>query len=860
MPTRSDLERTASCWALALKEDRPSASVLRSFQQASTRIRRHCVAGASHYVFEKGSDKEVQVRNCHRPVGWCAARKFFKQAVADEDLWCSVKVAEVPTDAVGAGAAASGAIAASERSSRGADASIEPEPEECPASSSTAWNPAPPLKQRRLSDPPALQLEDFMPCCQPQELIPKTLRLLQSDRPTAGAYNFEGSEVLGSGQYGRVESATLTQTNTPVAIKMIRLDEDGVNSRTAIVREVSILREVHGHPNVVELLDFVTIEPRFEYGLVLKRAVCLDTLRTFINPKCFRALPLWDDECVHIASGCAGGLAYVHSLRIFHSDLKPSNVVIAAAWVDFTLASQRTGPASTDAVDVGNRSGSDTPALAQYLAEMAFDTQAQLADFGNACWMAPADQPPTREDSEEFTTLWYRAPEIAFGTKAPEPAADVWSLGATVWELALGEPPFLIAQQSIYALLHKILSRKGPAPIELKSQWPHAINTEEAAKPLPATWSPSLKHFLNTATDLRVIQRSSADAAERALQRTYYLTPTIGPHGAVDLQGERGKSFFQAARMQRSILQYLREDPGLKQVEADMLAQRLEPKTCMSESERAFKDEVVYSMCDDGQEATFCGQKVLGRCPCRRMRAFNNILLDHMRSHFDQLWAKLGRAYQPMGDDELGVGGKHLFSTPPRRWAGRMATYQAMEWADIATKIEKDHFDGGGSSIHFGSGLYGPRELRLGWHHPSGDIPNKHSPLEERLTEAIMQEPGDIYCSNMAAVYHQVVHRQEADKDHKDRESWYLDGQPRKLAVMLRSNTFPGIARTTKNPPAPAAVWNLLCDELASIFTAQEIKLPMLHEILQEHDRLERWESAEAAGSDKKARRKQRGQ
>ena len=86
----------------------------------------------------------------------------------------------------------------------------------------------------------------------------------------------------------------------------------------------------------------------------------------------------------------------MHSLRIFHSDLKPSNVVIQAAKEGFTLASQRPGQASTDAVDVGNRNGFDTPALARYLAEMAFDTKAQLADFGNACWMETAEQPPTR--------------------------------------------------------------------------------------------------------------------------------------------------------------------------------------------------------------------------------------------------------------------------------------------------------------------------------------------------------------------------------------------------------------------------------------------------------------------------------
>ena len=217
MPTRSDLERTASCYALSLRESRPSPALLRSFQQACSRVRRLCETGAGHYAFEQGSDTQVLVRNRNRPVGWCAARKFLKQAVASDDLWSSVKVTEVSTDAVEARSVASEVLSGSDSSSRGADVAIAVAVG--PASSSTAWDQAPPLKQRRLFKRGSLHLAGSAPCCPPQELVPKTLRLLQSDRSTAGAYDFEGSKFSGSGQYGRVESATLTQTNTPVAIK-----------------------------------------------------------------------------------------------------------------------------------------------------------------------------------------------------------------------------------------------------------------------------------------------------------------------------------------------------------------------------------------------------------------------------------------------------------------------------------------------------------------------------------------------------------------------------------------------------------------------------------------------------------------
>ena len=76
------------------------------------------------------------------------------KAVADAELWSSVTVSQVPTAAVGARAAAIDGSSASGRSSRGADASIAAVVG--PASSSTAWNQAPPLKQRRLSHSPPL--------------------------------------------------------------------------------------------------------------------------------------------------------------------------------------------------------------------------------------------------------------------------------------------------------------------------------------------------------------------------------------------------------------------------------------------------------------------------------------------------------------------------------------------------------------------------------------------------------------------------------------------------------------------------------------------------------------------------------
>ena len=71
---------------------------------------------------------------------------------------------------------------------------------------------------------------------------------------------------------------------------------------------------------------------------------------------------------------------------------------------------------------------------------------------------------------------------------------------------------------------------------------PPMTYTVEEAEPLPANSSPSIKQFLNSATDLKVINRCSADAAKQLRKVRRCIAPIVGPYGMGDLQGERGKS------------------------------------------------------------------------------------------------------------------------------------------------------------------------------------------------------------------------------------------------------------------------------------------------------------------------------
>ncbi|MDG6101775.1 serine/threonine protein kinase [Dactylosporangium aurantiacum] len=184
-----------------------------------------------------------------------------------------------------------------------------------------------------------------------------------------------------------------TMDGSPVAIKVYKQDLDDADQRR-FLREVEALRALRGRPHVVRLLEAdLTADGAGYVVMDLYAASVADRLADG------RTLPVAD--VLRIGAQVAEALMYAHEAptRILHRDIKPSNILLAD------------------------------------------DGSAVLTDFGiSAIWRTDGAYTATAR----IGTRGYMAPEIHAG-HADSVASDLYSLGATLHTLLLGEPPSALA-------------------------------------------------------------------------------------------------------------------------------------------------------------------------------------------------------------------------------------------------------------------------------------------------------------------------------------------------------------------------------------------------------------------------------
>lgn len=220
-------------------------------------------------------------------------------------------------------------------------------------------------------------------------------------------HHYEIESELGRGGMGVVYKARDTQLNRNVALKVVQsqhLAQDGIQR---FMQEIQAIARLN-HPNIVQLFEHGNT-PQAYYTMEYIEGI---TFKSFVQNK---RLPM--KKIAEVVQKIAQALHCVHQEKIIHRDIKPANIMIVGEEpkvMDFGLAK------------VGD---------------------AQLSQAGTM-----------------LGTLAYMSPEQADGQNITR-RADVYSLGATLYEALTKRPPF--QGQSTANLLNQIYNADPIPPRQL---------------------------------------------------------------------------------------------------------------------------------------------------------------------------------------------------------------------------------------------------------------------------------------------------------------------------------------------------------------------------------------------------------
>jgi hypothetical protein len=219
--------------------------------------------------------------------------------------------------------------------------------------------------------------------------------------------HFRIERVLGAGGMGEVYLATDLALDRPVAIKVLPAGRASGGARDRLVREARAQARVH-HPNVAHIYFIGEDDGRLYFAMeYLEGKTLADRVA---------AGPLEIDDALELVRSAALGLREAERSGFLHRDVKPSNLMVDAHGVlkvlDFGLVA-----ANADAI-------SDAPVA-----------QTSLAG-----------------------TPLYMAPEQARGEPI-DLRADIYALGATLFHLISGRPPFVTDSVAELASLHATSAR-----------------------------------------------------------------------------------------------------------------------------------------------------------------------------------------------------------------------------------------------------------------------------------------------------------------------------------------------------------------------------------------------------------------
>ena len=262
-------------------------------------------------------------------------------------------------------------------------------------------------------------------------------------------------DKLGQGGMGDVYRAEDESDGTLVAVKVLRPDRS--RRATAIQRfqkEARLLRRVQ-NPYVTRLLDY-NEQDGFHYIVIeLVEGESLDRAVT-------RFGALDETTALLIIADVARGLAEAHDLGIVHRDIKPANILLVErADPNLSTAQLFATPEPNAKTRAAVSSGSGTKAAGGGPGAPVIGVpRVKLSDFGLARQIAASESIDLTQEGMIVGTPSYMAPEQCTGA-AIDARTDIYALGATLFHLVAGHPPF--ESEDSRALIQKHIQEPAPS-------------------------------------------------------------------------------------------------------------------------------------------------------------------------------------------------------------------------------------------------------------------------------------------------------------------------------------------------------------------------------------------------------------
>ena len=243
-----------------------------------------------------------------------------------------------------------------------------------------------------------LEAESTVPSAK-STVAPPTAAPPSSGQPTSFANGrYQVKRFLGEGGKKKVYLAHDTTLDREVAFALIKTEGLDETSRTRIQREAQAMGRLGSHPHIVTVFDLGEEPGRGEFQTrpyMVTELMSGGDVESLIENAADHRLPL--EQAIGIAVKTCRGMEFAHGRGIVHRDLKPGNVWLTS------------------------------------------DGVAKIGDFGLAVSL---DRSRITGEGMMVGTVSYMPPEQAMGGEVT-PRSDLYSLGAMLYEMVTGRPPFL---------------------------------------------------------------------------------------------------------------------------------------------------------------------------------------------------------------------------------------------------------------------------------------------------------------------------------------------------------------------------------------------------------------------------------